>query len=188
MLLRTFPLPPDGSLDGLGEYHEWLATGKVKLVSTFHTSNVTGTTLPVREMAASAHEYGARFLLDAAQGLPHHPLDVQALDADFVAFSFHTAFGPTGMGALYGRLRSLEELQPFIVGGDTIEDADYGSCKMSPIPERFEAGLQNYAGVIGSAAALEYLAHVGIANVERHERELNEFITGELGKFPSSVS
>lgn len=184
LLLRTFPVRPDGPFEGLQEYRQWLETGKVKLVSTFHTSNVTGITLPIREMVSLAHHHGAMFFLDAAQGLPHQPIDVRALDADFVAFSFHKAFGPTGMGALYGRTRRLEELRPFLVGGDTIEDADYGSCTLSTIPERFEAGLQNYAGVIGSAAALEYLANVGIAKVERHERELNEFITGELTKLP----
>jgi len=183
-LLRTFAIQPHDAFGNLDQFKEWLKGGKVKLVSTFHTSHVTGISQPIKEMAALAHEYGAKVLLDAAQGLPHHEIDVQDLGVDLLAFSFHKVFGPTGMGALYGKRECLESWEPLIVGGNAVEEADYGSCTFCAMPEKFEGGLQDYAGVIGSAAALKYLNQVGVKEVGRHERELNAFITEELSRFP----
>jgi cysteine desulfurase/selenocysteine lyase len=177
---KTFALPPDATGEDLGEYRALLAAGRVRLVSVFHTSHVTGLTLPIKEIARLAHEHGALVLVDAAQGLPHQRIDVQDLDVDFLAASFHKAFGPTGMGCLYGKLEQLNLLTPFITGGETVEDVHYDSCVLSPVPERFEAGLQNYAGALGSARALQYLSDLGWEALRAHERELNTMLTREL--------
>jgi len=180
---RMFSVPVDAGLDDLSELEEELRTQQVRLVSVFHTSHVTGMSLPVAEIIALAHEHGAMVLLDAAQGLPHHPIDVAALDVDFLALSFHKAFGPSGMGALYGKTDLLEQLDPFLVGGETVEDVDYRSCELSAVPGRFEAGLLNYAGALGSARALQYLGDLGLDRLQAHELELNAFITERLSSF-----
>jgi cysteine desulfurase / selenocysteine lyase len=177
---RTIAIPVDAALADLSELKRELANGSVRLVSVFHTSHVTGMSLPIAEITALAHQHGALVLLDAAQGLAHHAIDVSALDVDFLALSFHKAFGPSGMGALYGKTDLLERLDPFLVGGETVEDVDYRSCELSAVPARFEAGLLNYAGALGSARALQYLDELGIAKVRAHELELNTFITERL--------
>ena len=179
---HTFSVPVDAALADLSELERELATGKVRLVSVFHTSHVTGMSLPIAEITALAHQHGALVLLDAAQGLAHHPIDVSALDVDFLALSFHKAFGPSGMGALYGKLSLLEALDPFLVGGETVEDVDYRSCELSAIPGRFEAGLLNYAGALGSARALEYIAELGLPRLQAHELELNTYLTERLSR------
>lgn len=182
---RMFRVPVDAQFSDLNEFEAELATGRVRLVSVFHTSHVTGMSLPIAEITAMAHRYGALVLLDAAQGLAHHRVDVSALDVDFLALSFHKVFGPSGMGALYGKTEHLERLAPFLVGGETVEDVDYGSCELSALPGRFEAGLLNYAGALGSARALRYLDELGIERVAAHELELNRFISERLGGLSS---
>ncbi|MDP6942677.1 MAG: aminotransferase class V-fold PLP-dependent enzyme, partial [Myxococcota bacterium] len=177
---RMFSVPVDAALTDLGELERELATGAVRLVSVFHTSHVTGMTLPIAEITALAHQHGALVLVDAAQGLAHHPIDVHALDVDFLAVSFHKAFGPSGMGALYGKTDHLERLDPFLIGGETVEDVDYQSCELSAVPARFEAGLLNYAGALGSARALEYLGSLGHDQLQAHELALNRLITERL--------
>ena len=159
------------------ENFEELMSNKVKLVSMVHTSNLNGYTIPAKEIIKIAHDHGALALLDGAQSAPHHEINVKKLDADFFAFSVHKMCGPTGMGVLYGKQHLLEEMEPFLIGGDTVEDSTYHSYELSPPPEKFEAGLQNYAGIMGSAAAAEYLQKIGMKNIHRHELELNRIIT-----------
>jgi cysteine desulfurase/selenocysteine lyase len=150
---------------------------EVKLVSMVHTSNLDGTTIPAGEVIKIAHDYGALVLLDAAQSAPHNQIDVRKLDADFLACSGHKMLGPTGVGVLYGKYGLLEELDPFMVGGQTVERSTYESCVFLKPPEKFEAGLQNYAGIIGMEAAVRYLQKIGLDSIERHEADLNLRIT-----------
>jgi len=153
--------------------------GKLKLVSVVHTSNLDGYTLPVEKIIKVAHDAGALVMLDGAQSVPHREADVRKLDVDFLAFSGHKMLGPSGIGVLYGKYELLERLQPFLVGGDTVKDTTYDSCVFLNPPEKFEAGLQNYAGAIGLAAAIKYLKEkAGSLNeIEKHEIELNKIIT-----------
>ncbi|MCK4798292.1 MAG: aminotransferase class V-fold PLP-dependent enzyme, partial [Spirochaetes bacterium] len=149
----------------------------VRLVSMVHTSNLDGYTIPAEEIIKISHEHGALVMLDGAQSAPHKPVDVKALDVDFFALSLLKMVGPTGMGVLYGKKELLDELEPFIVGGDTVSDTTFESAEFLPPPEKFEAGLQNYAGIIGSGAAVDYLTDVGLSNIEAHEEKLNRIIT-----------
>jgi cysteine desulfurase/selenocysteine lyase len=156
----------------------------VRLVSMVHTANLDGYTIPVKEIIKIAHDHGALVTLDGAQSAPHKHVDVKTLDVDFFVLSVHKMAGPTGMGVLYGKHHLLEELDPFIVGGDTVSDTTYESSKFLPPPEKFEAGLQNYAGIIGSGAAVDYISGVGMSNIEEHEKRLNTIITRGIKDFP----
>lgn len=156
----------------------------VRLVSMAHTANLDGYTIPVKEIIKIAHDRGALVMLDGAQSAPHKHVDVKALDVDFFALSVHKMVGPTGMGVLYGKHHLLEEIAPFIVGGDTVSDTTYESAKFLPAPEKFEAGLQNYAGIIGSGAAVDYISGVGLSNIEEHEKRLNTIITKGIKDMP----
>jgi len=157
------------------------ALGKnVKLVSFVHMSNLDGYTLPVKEIIKIAHDNGSLVLLDGAQAIPHKEVDMKGLDVDFYAFSGHKMLGPYGTGVLFGKFHLLEKLKPFIVGGDTVERTTYDSHIFLKPPEKFEAGLQNYSGAIGLAAATDYLDNVGKKNIEKHEVELNKLITKEI--------
>lgn len=153
-----------------------------KLVSIVHTSNVDGTSNPVREMIKIAHENGALVLIDAAQSAPHKEVDVRNLDCDFLVCSGHKMLGPSGIGILYGKQELLEKLNQFIVGGDTVTNSTYDSFSPEKIPERFEGGLQDYAGIIGFAEALRYLKRIGMNEIEKHEQKLNERLTQGLLK------
>ena len=157
----------------------------VKLVSMVWTSNIDGYTLPVREIIKTAHDYGALVMLDGAQAVPHGKTDVRKLDADFLAFSGHKMLGPTGTGVLYGKHDLLERLQPFMVGGETVEFTTYETHKFLKPPEKFEAGLQDYAGMIGLGEAARYLERVGPENIERHENMLNKTISQKLSGIPN---
>jgi cysteine desulfurase / selenocysteine lyase len=158
--------------------------GKVKLVSLVHTSNLDGYTLPVKEIIRRAHNYGALVLLDAAQSAPHHEINVQKLDVDFLAVSSHKMCGPAGIGVLYGKMKLLEKMRPFIVGGDTVEKTTYNDYTLEKIPNRFEAGLQNYPGTIGFAVACEYLTKIGLKNIAKYENELTRYFHEKLTKIP----
>lgn len=153
-----------------------------KLVSMVLTSNLDGVSVPAKEIIKIAHENGALVLLDAAQAMAHSRIDVQELDVDFLVFSGHKMLGPTGTGVLYGKQELLEQLDPFLVGGDTVEYTTYNDFKMLPAPEKFEAGLQDYAGIIGLGEAVKYLQAIGFEAIKERELELNQFITRELGK------
>ncbi len=149
------------------------------LVSIVHTSNMDGTTNPVKEIIKLAHEYDATVMIDGAQSVPHKPIDVKKLDADLLAFSGHKMLGPTGTGVLYGKSEILEKLKTYNVGGDTVDDTFYDKAVFTKIPARFEAGLQDYAGFIGLGAAIEYLSKY-IDDIEDHDRELNRIMTDGL--------
>jgi cysteine desulfurase/selenocysteine lyase len=145
---------------------------KVKFVSMVHTSNVFGTTIPAKEIIKISHDHGALVMLDSAQFAPHHRIDVQNLDVDFLAFSSHKALGPSGMGVLYGKQQLLEGLDMFMVGGETVKSSTYTDCMPEDVPQKFEAGLQNYAGAIGAARACKYLMDIGLDKIEKYEKEL----------------
>jgi cysteine desulfurase/selenocysteine lyase len=152
----------------------------VKLVSMVHTSNLSGVTTPAKEIIKIAHDHGALVMLDGAQSAPHRKVDVSNLDVDFFAFSIHKMCGPSGMGVLYGKFEELKKLKPFMTGGDTVSDTHYDSYKLLEPPERFEAGLQNYAGIIGAGAAAEYIMKIGMDEIEQHETVLNDAMTRQL--------
>ena len=123
-------------------------------------------------------------LLDAAQSAPHRKINVKDLDVDFLALSGHKMLGPSGTGVLYGKYALLEKLEPFLVGGDTVLSSTYTSCEFLPPPEKFEAGLQDYAGILGLGAAAKYLMDVGFDNIQKQEQVVNEAITTEIKTIP----
>ena len=158
---------------------------QVKLVSVVWTSNIDGYTLPVKEIIKISHDHGALVLLDGAQAVPHSKTDVRKLDVDFLAFSGHKMLGPTGTGVLYGKHDLLEKMQTFMVGGETVEFTTYETHKFLKPPEKFEAGLQDYAGMIGLGEAARYLERLGPENIEKHESMLNKTISQKLSEIPN---
>jgi cysteine desulfurase/selenocysteine lyase len=166
--------------DGTFDIEDWknAIDNNTSLVSVVHSSNVTGTIAPMKEIVEIAHDRGALVMCDDAQYAPHHPLDVQAADVDFSAISVHKMCGPTGMGVLYGKMEHLENMKMALYGGDTVSDVKFQNGKIIPDylppPEKFEAGLQNYAGAIGAGAAAKYLQSIGMHEIEKHERSLLE--------------
>ncbi len=153
----------------------------VKLVAMVHTSNMDGTTTPMKEIIKISHDHGALVLVDGAQSIPHHDVNVKKLDVDFLAFSGHKMLGPSGTGVLYGKEKLLEKLSTFLVGGGTVVDTTHTKAEFEKLPQKFEAGLQNYAGIIGLGEAASYLMKIGKDNVEKHETELNKRITEGIG-------
>ncbi len=180
--IRIVNAQPDGTFD-IEDWKEAIDS-KTRLVSVVHSSNVTGTVAPMKEIVEIAHDRNALVLSDDAQYAPHHPLDVQAFDVDFSAISVHKMCGPTGVGVLYGKLDLLKSINMFLVGGDTVSDVRYENGRILPEylppPEKFEAGLQNYAGAIGAGAAADYLMQIGLENIEHHERSLLSYVLNEL--------
>jgi len=162
------------------ETYQQALNNNVKLVSLGLTSNLDGVTIPAKEIIQLAHKAGALVLLDGAQAVPHHEIDVQDLDVDFLAFSGHKMLGPSGIGVLYGKYALLEKLEPFMVGGDTVSSSTYLTHEFLPPPEKFEAGLQDYAGIIGLGAAVKYLSEIGFDFIEQQEQLLNKYITDAL--------
>lgn len=151
-----------------------------KLVSVIHASNVTGTRSPLDEIVKIAHDNGALVLADGAQSVPHFATDVRKTGVDFLAFSGHKMCGPTGIGCLYGKLDLLKEMDPFIVGGETVKDVDLKEATLEDVPQMFEAGIQNYAGAIGLGAAVDYLSSIGMRNIEDHEKDLSQRLSEGL--------
>jgi cysteine desulfurase/selenocysteine lyase len=172
--------------DGSFDIEDWKRAidSNTSIVSVIHSSNVTGTITPLKDIVDIAHDRGALVLSDDAQFAPHHHLDVQELDVDFSVLSIHKMCGPSGMGVLYGKEHLLEDMDMFLVGGDTIKDVKYENGQIIPEylspPEKFEAGLQNYAGAIGAGAAAEYLQSIGMHEIEKHERNLLAYLVKEL--------
>jgi cysteine desulfurase / selenocysteine lyase len=164
--------------------YERLLGPRTKLVALTHVSNALGTVVPVEEMAASAHRYGAKVLVDGAQSISHMPVDVRRMDADFFALSGHKVFAPTGIGVLYGKPEVLDSMPPWQGGGNMIADVTFERTVYMPPPMRFEAGTGNIADAIGLGAAFEYLERIGMANVAAHERELIEYTTSGLLQIP----
>lgn len=157
-------------------------TKEVKLVSTVHISNLDGTINPIEEIIRRSHDNQSLVLIDAAQSVGHRRLNVRKLDVDFLVFSGHKVFGPSGTGVLYGKLNLLEKLKPFIIGGNTVKDSTYETYEIEDVPERFEAGLQDYAGIIGLGEAIKYLINLGVDNIEMYESRLNKLISQEFVK------
>jgi cysteine desulfurase/selenocysteine lyase len=180
--LRAAPVLPDGSLDMQG--FRALLGERTRLVAVAHVSNALGTVLPVREIAQLAHAQGVPVLLDGAQAIAHAPVDVQALDCDFYAFSGHKVYGPTGIGVLYGRESLLQQMPPWQGGGDMILTVSIERTTYNELPWKFEAGTPNIAGAIGLGAALEYVESVGRERIAAYEQLLLQDATARLAALP----
>lgn len=180
--LDFIPVTEDGLLD-LDAYKALLSRSP-KLVSFTHMSNVLGTINPAAEIVRLAHAAGAITLVDAAQSVPHLKVDVQALDADFLAFSAHKMCGPTGIGALYGKLELLESMPPFLGGGDMIKVVHLRSFRPNTLPHKFEAGTPAIAEAVGFGAAVDYLSSVGMDDIAAYEHEIIEYALERLEEVP----
>lgn len=180
--LDFIPVTENGLLD-LDAYQTLLVRGP-KLVSFTHMSNVLGTINPAAEMIRLAHAAGAVTLVDAAQSVPHLRVDVQALDADFLAFSAHKMCGPTGIGALYGKMDLLETMPPFLGGGDMIKEVKLRSFRPNALPYKFEAGTPAIAEAVGLGAAVDYLSSLGMDAIAAHEHEVTEYALERLEEVP----
>jgi cysteine desulfurase/selenocysteine lyase len=180
---RMLPLDDHGELR-LDALDETAGTGNVKVVANNLVSNALGTINPIERLAAWGHERGAIIVVDAAQAAPHHPIDVQALDCDFLAFSAHKMCGPTSVGALWGRAELLERMAPFNLGGHMIRSVRFEETTWGQIPFKFEAGTQPIAEAVGFGAAVDYLTDVGVEAVEEHERELVVYALEQLADVP----
>jgi len=179
--VQMIPLTEEGELD-LSALDAIAARGIVKVVATNHVSNSIGTINPVAKLAAWAHEQGAIYVCDAAQSAPHVPLDVQALDADFVAISAHKMCGPSGVGALWGRASLLQGMEPFLTGGHMINSVSLEKTTWGELPHKFEAGTAPMAEAVGFGAAIDYLQAVGFEAIEAHEHGLASYALGRLGE------
>ena len=168
--LRVVPMDDEGRLDL--EAYAALLNERTRLVCCCHVSNVLGTVNPVREMARMAHDAGAYFLVDGAQSVPHFPVDVQELDCDFLAFSAHKLYGPTGVGVLYGKEELLERMPPYQGGGEMIARVTFEKTTFERLPFKFEAGTPDYVGTHGLAAAIDYVAGIGLDRIAAYEDQL----------------
>lgn len=155
-------------------------TDNTKIVGITHVSNVTGTINNVKKIIEYAHKKGAIVVLDASQSIPHMKIDVQKLDADFVVFSGHKMLSPLGIGVLYGKKEILENMNPFLMGGDMIEYVYEQETTFAPLPSKFEAGTQNVGGVVGLCAAIDYIEKIGYENIKKHEREVVNYAINRL--------
>ena len=176
--LKIIPHSDAGEID-LIKYKKYFSS-RTKLVSITHASNVLGTINPIRDMISIAHANNVPVLIDGAQAFSHLPVDVQALDCDFYVFSAHKAYGPTGVGILYGKTELLEKMPPYQGGGSMIEQVTFDKTTYAPLPAKFEAGTANIANVIGFGAALDYLKKVGMENIHLHETTLLNDATQQL--------
>jgi len=172
--LAWFSVTPEGRLD-LSAIDS-VITANTKVVALTHQSNVLGTIIPLEAIVARAHAVGAVVVLDACQSVPHMPVDVAALDIDFLSFSGHKTLGPTGIGVLWGRKNLLDELPPFLYGGSMIEYVTMTDATWAPAPAKFEAGVPNMAQAVGLGAALNYLSKIGMENIHAHELALTGYL------------
>ncbi len=166
------------------EQYDDLITKRTKIVTVAHVSNVLGTINDVKSIAKRAHEVGAVCVVDAAQSVPHMPVDVQDLGCDFFAFSGHKMLGPTGIGILYGKEEVLKATEPLLGGGEMIREVHLGTAKWNDVPYKFEGGTPNIEGAIGLGAAVDYLSHLGMEAVRAHERELTAYALKQLRPIP----
>jgi cysteine desulfurase / selenocysteine lyase len=171
--IKVVPIDNNGEL--MMEEYEKLLSPKVKLVSIVYVSNSIGTVNPIRDIISKAHEKNIPVLVDAAQAVNHLPVDVQELDCEFLAFSGHKLYGPTGIGVLYGKEEWLNKLPPFMGGGDMISKVTFMGTKFNELPYKFEAGTPDIAGAIGLGKAIEYINKIGIENIASYEAELLEY-------------
>ena len=176
--LRFIPVTEEGTLD-LSNL-DTLLNHHTKLLAMTHMSNVLGTINPVKDIAQKAHAVGAHVLIDAAQSVPHIPVDVADLDCDFLAFSSHKMLGPTGIGGLYVKSAALEQMEPFLTGGEMVQEVTFEGATWNDLPMRFEAGTPNIAGSIGLGAAVDYLQALGMDQVHQHETEITQYALNAL--------
>ena len=177
--LRYLEVDERGELS-LDQLDRELAKGDVKLVAFTHVSNVLGTIVPVAEMTARIRAAGATSLVDGAQAVPHMPVDLSTLGADFYAWTGHKALGPTGIGVLHGRAEILDQMQPFLTGGDMIASVDFDGATWNELPYKFEAGTPPIAEAVGLGVAVDYLSALGMEQVRAHERELTGYMLDRL--------
>lgn len=180
--IRVIPVDDTGQII-LEEYAKLLCS-RTKLVSVTQVSNALGTVTPVAEIIGLAHTVGAKVLVDGAQSVSHLRVNVQALDADFLVFSGHKIFGPTGIGVVYGKRELLEQLPPWQGGGNMIADVTFENTVYQPAPARFEAGTGNIADAVGLGAALDYVERLGLENIQRYEHDLLVYATRGLAAIP----
>ncbi|GAE16550.1 RteB, two-component system response regulator [Bacteroides pyogenes JCM 6292] len=180
--LKVIPMNDRGEL--LLDEYEKLFTERTKLVSVVHVSNVLGTVNPIKEMIATAHAHGVPFLVDAAQSIPHTAVDVQELDADFLVFSGHKVYAPTGVGVLYGKEEWLDRLPPYQGGGEMIQHVSFEKTTFNELPFKFEAGTPDYIGTTGLAKALDYVSAIGMQQVAVYEHELTRYALRRLKEIP----
>lgn len=180
--LRVIPVDDRGEL--LMDEYERLFNDRTRIVAVTHVSNVLGTVNPVRRIIDMAHARGVPVLIDGAQSAPHFAIDVQALDADFYAFSGHKVYGPTGVGVLYGKETWLDRLPPYMGGGEMIAHVSFARTTFAPLPLKFEAGTPDYVATTGLARALDYVSRLGMDRIQAHERELTRYALERLQRIP----
>lgn len=173
--LKVIPINDNGEL--LFEEFEKMINKKTKFISVVYASNSLGTVNPVKKIIDLAHSYNIPVMLDAAQAINHLPIDVQELDCDFLAFSGHKLYGPTGIGILYGKVNHLDSMPPYQGGGDMISKVTFEETTYNELPHKFEAGTPDIAGAIGLGAAIEYVQQIGLENIARHENDLLLYAT-----------
>ena len=178
IVLKVIPMTDEGEL--LLEEYEKLFTERTKLVSVTQVSNVLGTVNPIKEMIRIAHEHGVPVVVDGAQSVPHFAVDVQDLDCDFLAFSGHKVYGPTGVGVLYGKEEWLDRLPPYQGGGEMIERVSFEKTTFERPPLKFEAGTPDYIATHGLATALDYVTSLGMDNILAHEQDLTRYALQQL--------
>ena len=179
IVIRVIPMDDSGRLDL--EAYERLFSERTRLVCVAHVSNVLGTVNPVKQMAATAHAHGAYMLVDGAQSIPHFKVDVQNLDCDFLTFSGHKIYGPTGIGVLYGRESLLEKMPPYQGGGEMIARVTFEHTTYERLPYKFEAGTPDYVGTHALAAAIDYVEALGMDEIAAHEHRLTQYAMERLG-------
>ena len=180
--LKVIPINDDGEL--ILEEYEKLLSNRTKIVSVVYCSNSLGTVNPVRKIIKAAHKKGIPVLIDAAQAVNHLHIDVQELDCDFLVFSGHKIYGPTGIGVLYGKVNLLDSMPPYQGGGDMISKVTFEKTTYNELPHKFEAGTPNIAGAIGLGEAIDYLSRIGIGNISLHEKELLDYATEAVQSVP----
>ena len=182
IVLKVIPMNDRGEL--LLDEYEKLFSPRTRLVSVAHVSNVLGTINPVKEMIATAHAHGVPVLIDGAQSIPHMPIDVQDLDADFYVFSGHKVYGPTGIGVLYGKEAWLDKLPPYQGGGEMIKNVSFEHTTFNELPFKFEAGTPDYIGSTALAKALDYVSAIGMDKIAVYEHELTVYAMNRLKEIP----
>ena len=178
--LKFIPINSRGELD-LSDPEKYF-TRSTKIIALTHVSNVLGTINPINDIAGIAKEIGALFIVDGAQGIPHQSIDVQDLGCDFYAFSGHKMLGPTGIGSLWGKMELLEEMDPFMGGGEMIENVSMLSSTWNEVPYKFEAGTPNFVQAVGLSAAIDYLNDIGMTNITKHESELTSYALEKMSQ------
>ena len=179
IVVKHLPMTDDGRLVCCDDIATYL-TERTKLVSIAHVSNVLGTVNPVAEIIKTAHAHGIPVMVDGAQSAPHMPIDVQAMDCDFYAFSGHKMYGPTGIGVLFGKEEWLEKLPPYQGGGEMIDKVTWEKTTFERLPFKFEAGTPDYVATHGLATAIDYIHSIGMENIQQHEQELTRYCMEQL--------